>query len=46
MWIEGAEQGAVYSGDGMTIQFDHGTVWQRVVELPPPPPPPVRRKKH
>ena len=43
MWIEGAHEGAVYSADGMTIQFDRGTVWQRVVDLPPPPPP-LRRK--
>jgi hypothetical protein len=44
IWIERAEQGAVYSADGMAIQFDRGTVWQRVIELPPPPPPPLRRK--
>ncbi len=43
IWIERAEQGAVYSADGMTIQFDRGTVWQRVIDLPPPPPP-LRRK--
>jgi hypothetical protein len=27
----------------MTIQFDRGTVWQRIVELPLPPPPLPRR---
>jgi hypothetical protein len=36
-----AVEGAVYSPDGMTIQFDRGSVWVRNVE-PPPPPPPAR----
>ena len=41
-WAEAWNEGAVYSPDGMTIQFDNGTVWQRVVLLPlPPAPPPV-----
>jgi hypothetical protein len=34
IWVQRADQGAIYSADGMTIQFDRGTVWQRV---PPPP---------
>jgi hypothetical protein len=29
IWIEAMHQGAVYSPDGVTIQFDRGTVWQR-----------------
>jgi hypothetical protein len=29
----------------MTIQFDRGTVWQRVVTLPLPPPPPLIRHR-
>ena len=29
IWIERANQGAIYSPDGLTIQFDRGTVWQR-----------------
>ncbi|RAI44670.1 hypothetical protein [Rhodoplanes roseus] len=41
IWIAGAWQGAVYSPDGLTIQFDRGTVWQRPLE----PPPPVRRRR-
>jgi hypothetical protein len=42
-WAEGWNEGAIYSPDGMTIQFDRGTVWQRIVALPlPPPPPPIR----
>ncbi len=30
IWVETLHQSAVYSSDGMTIQFDHGTVWDRV----------------
>ena len=29
IWMEALHQGAVFSPDGMTIQFDRGTVWQR-----------------
>ena len=36
LWADNWDQGAVYSPDGMMIQFDRGTVWQRYV------PPPVR----
>jgi hypothetical protein len=43
IWVEGAYQGAIYSPDGFTLQFDRGTVWQRAPEVPPPPPPPRRR---
>lgn len=45
LWIETWNEGAIYSPDGMTIQFDRGTVWQRVVAIPVPPPPPPRRHK-
>ena len=34
-----ANEGAIYSPDGFTLQFDHGTVWQRAPLVPPPPPP-------
>jgi len=44
IWIDRPQVGAVYSPDGMTIQFDNGTIWQRAIELPPPPPPPPRRR--
>jgi hypothetical protein len=44
-WAEGWNEGAIYSPDGMTIQFDRGTVWQRVVTLPLPPPPPLIRHR-
>jgi hypothetical protein len=45
LWIQQANMGAIYSPDGMTIQFDRGTVWQRAIDLPPPPPPPRKRYK-
>ena len=43
IWVEMMGQSAVYTPDGLVIQFDGGTVWRR--DLPPPPPPPVRRRK-
>jgi hypothetical protein len=52
IWAERWNEGAIYSPDGMTIQFDRGTVWQRDLGEPPPPPqvvpniqPPIRGKK-
>jgi len=36
LWINAAQMGAIYSPDGMTIQFDNGTIWQRALALPPP----------
>jgi len=39
IWIEQARVGAVFSPDGLTLQFDNGTVWQRAPDLPPPPRP-------
>jgi len=44
IWAERWNEGAIYSPDGMTIQFDRGTVWQRVVE-PLPPPANVRKAR-
>ena len=38
IWVDRANQGAIYSPDGMTIQFDRGTIWQRAFDVPPPPP--------
>jgi hypothetical protein len=35
IWIDARNEGAVYSPDGMRIQFDDGRVWQR--DLGPPP---------
>ena len=37
IWVDAWNEGAVYSPDGMTIQFDNGTIWQR--DLGPPPRP-------
>jgi hypothetical protein len=34
IWIERYNFGAVYSPDGITIQFDNGTIWQRDPGLP------------
>ncbi len=44
IWIENYDYGAVYSADGMLIQFDNGTIWQRDLGSPPPPSPTRRRK--
>jgi len=30
IWIDRLQQGAIYSPDGGRIQFDNGTIWQRV----------------
>jgi hypothetical protein len=37
IWIDARNESAVYSPDGMRIQFDDGRVWQR--DLGPAPPP-------
>ncbi|KGJ68208.1 hypothetical protein LUI11_34560 [Bradyrhizobium diazoefficiens] len=42
IWIDAFSQSAVYSPDGMLIQFDNGTIWQR--DLGPVPPPPRSRR--
>jgi hypothetical protein len=46
IWLEQFGLGALYTPDGLRIQFDRGTVWQRILDLPPPPPgpPPFRRR--
>jgi hypothetical protein len=36
IWADSWNMGAVYSPDGMTIQFDNGTIWQRDMGPPPP----------
>jgi hypothetical protein len=38
IWIDATQEGAIYSPEGMGLQFDHGAVWQRALELPPEPP--------
>ena len=36
IWIDAFNEGAVYSPDGVVIQFDNGTIWRRGLPLPPP----------
>jgi hypothetical protein len=38
IWVERANDGAVYSPDGLRLQFDRGAVWQRAPVVIPPPP--------
>jgi hypothetical protein len=40
IWVDAWNEGAVYSPDGFTVQFDDGAIWQR--DMGPPPPPPVK----
>ena len=42
IWVDAWNEGAVYSADGMLIQFDSGTIWER--DLGPPPPAPRRHR--
>jgi hypothetical protein len=46
IWADNWDMGAIYSADGLTIQFDNGAVWRRYVAVPPPPlpPPPLRSR--
>jgi hypothetical protein len=39
IWADNWHEGALYSSDGMTIQFDRGTIWQRDIGPPPVPVP-------
>jgi hypothetical protein len=44
IWVEALDQSAVFSPDGLLIQFDNGTIWQRdLLPLPPPLRPRLRR---
>jgi hypothetical protein len=45
IWIDARNESAVYSPDGMRIQFDDGRVWQRDFGPPPPPPGALRRAR-
>jgi hypothetical protein len=42
IWIDARNESAVYSPDGMRLQFDDGRVWQR--DIGPPPSPVVWRR--
>jgi hypothetical protein len=46
IWVDRAQVGAVYSPDGVMIQFDNGTIWQRALDVVPVVPlgPPPRRR--
>ena len=51
LWVERWNEGAIFSPDGITIQFDRGTVWQRdlgelVPDVAPVPGPPPARGRH
>jgi hypothetical protein len=35
IWAESWHEGALFSSDGMMIQFDRGTIWQRDLGAPP-----------
>ena len=35
IWVENWNEGAIYSPDGMIIQFDRGMIWQRALANPP-----------
>jgi hypothetical protein len=45
IWADNWHEGALFSQDGMTIQFDRGTVWQRDLGEPPALAPNGRRVK-
>ena len=34
IWVDQANQGAIYSADGLRLQFDRGTIWLRAPEVP------------
>ena len=44
IWADNWHEGALFSSDGMTIQFDRGSIWQRDLGEPPPAPVPVTRR--
>src|ERR1700730_640044 len=35
IWAENWHEGVLFSSDGMTLQFDRGTIWQRALGEPP-----------
>jgi hypothetical protein len=44
IWVDVRNESAVYSPDGLRIQFDDGRIWERDFGPPPPPPGAVRRR--
>jgi hypothetical protein len=45
IWIDARNESAVYSPDGLRIQFDDGRIWVRDFGPPPPPPGVVVRRR-
>jgi hypothetical protein len=45
IWVDAWNEGAVYSPDGMTVQFDNGTIWVRDLGPPSPSLPVLRRRQ-
>ena len=35
IWAENWGEGAYFSPDGLTVQFDNGSVWHRIIPAPP-----------
>jgi len=44
IWVDIRNESAVYSPDGLRIQFDDGRIWERDFGPPPPPPGAVRKR--
>jgi hypothetical protein len=44
IWASNWNEGAVFSPDGMTIQFDRGRVWQRALDVAPQAAAPRKRR--
>jgi hypothetical protein len=44
IWVANYDEGAIFSPNGLVIQFDKGAVWQRALPPPAPPPVPMRFK--
>ena len=34
LWAENWREGAFFSPDGLTVQFDNGSVWHRIIPAP------------
>lgn len=44
LWADAWQEGAVFTADAVTIQFDRGTVWERDLGEPPPPPAVIKNR--
>jgi hypothetical protein len=44
IWADAWDEGAVYSPDGLVIQFDNGKIWRRELPMPPSAPWPRHRR--